>query len=92
MKNYFFLLLCIVAVPSKSAIPEPPSDPVGPFDLTGKQHYIGNMLCQLLKGEGKCQPHASDITINFLFLSRFNTAIYELIVDFFKQTTATRRK
>ncbi len=68
MKNYFFLLLCIVVVQSTSAIPEPPSDPVGPFDLTGKQHFVFNMLYQLLEGEGKCQPHASDITIIFFFL------------------------
>ena len=74
MKNYFFLLLCIAAVQSKSAIPEPPSDPVGPFDLTGKQHYIGNMLCQLLKGEGKCQLSPPRL--------RFITANNELIIDF----------
>ena len=36
MKVYFgVLILCFVTVHSKLAIPEPPSVPIGPFDLTG---------------------------------------------------------
>jgi hypothetical protein len=39
MKNYLLLLLlCFVTVQSKS-VPEPPSVPIGPFDVTGIQHF-----------------------------------------------------
>ena len=37
MRNLFLLLICFMVAPSKSALPEPPSVLIGPFDSRGKR-------------------------------------------------------